>query len=210
MRVSPANPCPSREAPMDALRVRLGSLVEWAIAAMFLTATFAVGSLVIGELSARRIHPSAPAARTVVAATPSAVPAGAVSVPVLPFSDGKEIRVGDTAAAVATRLGRAAESGRQEVDRGTPRRAADPLLRVRRDSGSSSCTSRSSATAIHASRRFTCPSAIRGIRFAFGSRIRFRDPGSGPGSIWLSPRAPPRPGSRPPSAADASEGCCAR
>jgi hypothetical protein len=54
-----------------------------------------------------------------VAATPNAVPAGAVSVPVLPFSDGKEIRVGDTATAVATRLGRAAESGRQEVDRGS-------------------------------------------------------------------------------------------
>jgi hypothetical protein len=104
---------------MDALRVRLGALVEWAIAAVFLTGTFAVGSLVIGELSVRRIHPSAPAARTFVAATPVAVPAGAVSVPVLPFRDGKEIRVGDTAAAVAARLGRAAESGRQEVDRGS-------------------------------------------------------------------------------------------
>jgi hypothetical protein len=104
---------------MDALRVRLGSLVEWAVAAVFLTATVAVGSMVIGELNVRRLHPTAPAARTVVAATPAAVPAGAVSVPVLPFSDGKEIRVGDTAAAVATRLGRAAESGRQEIDRGT-------------------------------------------------------------------------------------------
>ena len=37
---------------------------------------------------------------------------------VLPFADGKEIRVGDTAAAVAGRLGRAAESGREESDRG--------------------------------------------------------------------------------------------
>jgi hypothetical protein len=104
---------------MDAARVRFGSLVEWAVAAVFLTATVAVGSLVVGELSVRRVHPTAPAARTFVAATPNAVPAGAVSVPVLPFSDGKEIRVGDTAAAVATRLGRAAESGRQEVDRGS-------------------------------------------------------------------------------------------
>jgi len=104
---------------MDAVRVRLGALVEWAVAALFLTATVAVGSLVVSELSARKLHPTAPVARTVVAATPSAVPAGAVSVPVLPFSDGKEIRVGDTAAVVASRLGRAAESGRQEVDRGS-------------------------------------------------------------------------------------------
>jgi hypothetical protein len=103
---------------MDAVRVRLGALVEWAVAAVFLTATLAVGSLIVGQLRVARIRPSAPAARTAVA-TPAAVPAGAVSVPVLPFSDGKEIRVGDTAATVATRFGRAAESGRQEVDRGT-------------------------------------------------------------------------------------------
>ena len=44
----------------------------------------------------------------------------AVSVPMLPFLDGKEIRVGETVSAVAGRLGRAAESGRQEVDRGSP------------------------------------------------------------------------------------------
>jgi hypothetical protein len=50
---------------------------------------------------------------------PPSVPPRAVSVPVLPFLDGKEIRVGATAAAVAEMLGRAAEVGRQEVDRGT-------------------------------------------------------------------------------------------
>ena len=41
-----------------------------------------------------------------------------MSVPVLPFRDGKEIRIGDTAAAVTSKLGRAAESGREEADRG--------------------------------------------------------------------------------------------
>jgi hypothetical protein len=103
---------------MDALRVRLGSIVEWAVAAAFLAATFGVGSLVFRELKVSRIQPSVPAAQSAVAGTPSAVPAGAVLVPVLPFQDGKEIRVGDTASAIAVRLGRAAESGRQEVDRG--------------------------------------------------------------------------------------------
>ena len=55
----------------------------------------------------------------VVASIPAAVPPRAVSVPVLPFLDGKEIRIGETVSAVAARLGRAAESGRQEIDRGS-------------------------------------------------------------------------------------------
>jgi hypothetical protein len=105
---------------MDALRVRVGSVVEWLVAAAFLGATFAVGSLIFREMQVPRPRASAPAPQSaVVAATPPAVPAGAVSVPVLPFRDGKEIRVGDTASAIAARLGRAAESGRQEVDRGS-------------------------------------------------------------------------------------------
>jgi hypothetical protein len=109
---------------MDALRVRprfrLGPVLEWVIAASFLAATVAVGSLVVRELNpagpARAETPAA--ARPLVASIPSAVPARAVSVPVLPFIDGKEIRVGETVSAVAAKLGRAAESGRQEVDRG--------------------------------------------------------------------------------------------
>lgn len=104
---------------MDALRVRFAPVVEWAVAAAFLAATVSVGTLVLGALRAPHVPRSAPSvARTVVAATPAAIPSGAVSVPVLPFRDGREIRVGDTATSVATRLGRAAESGRQEIDRG--------------------------------------------------------------------------------------------
>ena len=104
---------------MDALRVRVGAFVEWAVAALFLAATFGVGSLMLQQLRLPRVQPSSPVARGVIAATPPAVPSGAVSVPVLPFRDGKEIRVGDTVAAVAARLGRAAESGQQDIDRGT-------------------------------------------------------------------------------------------
>jgi hypothetical protein len=111
---------------MDALRVslrsRIGPVLEWFVAAVFLFATFAVGSLIFREL-----RPAAPPAiraggtspRPIVASIPAAVPAGAVSVPVLPFIDGKDVRVGDTVAAVAARLGRSAEVGRQEVDRGS-------------------------------------------------------------------------------------------
>ena len=101
-------------------RLRIAPIVEWMVAAAFLFATVAVASLVVKELRGpARITASTPAARPLVASMPSAVPPRAVSVPVLPFIDGKEIRIGATAAAVATSLGRAAESGRQEVDRGT-------------------------------------------------------------------------------------------
>jgi hypothetical protein len=103
---------------MDALRARLGPVVEWAIAAAFLAATVAVVSLILQEFRVSRLHLTEPVGRIVSDPAPGAVPPRAVSVPVLPFRDGKEIRVGDTAAAVAARLGRSAESGRQEVDRG--------------------------------------------------------------------------------------------
>lgn len=110
---------------MDALRLRSRfrwtPVFEWLVAAAFLAATVAVGSLIVGELRPALPARAAttPAARPLVASIPAAVPARAVSVPVLPFIDGKEIRVGETVAAVAARLGRSAESGRQEVDRGT-------------------------------------------------------------------------------------------
>lgn len=108
---------------MDALRMRtafrFGPVVEWLVAAAFLLATVAVGSLIVRELRApAAARAPQPASRPLVTTTPAAIPARAVSVPVLPFLDGKEVRVGETAAAVAARLGRAAESGRQEVDRG--------------------------------------------------------------------------------------------
>ena len=103
-----------------AARLRIAPIVEWMVAAAFLCATVAVASLVVRELQGpARITAAAPAARPLVASMPPSVPARAVSVPVLPFLDGKEIRIGATAAVVAASLGRAAESGRQEVDRGT-------------------------------------------------------------------------------------------
>lgn len=102
---------------MDAFRVRLASVLEWGIAAAFLTATVAVGSLILqGVRGPSRI--AAAELPAPIAAIPATVPAGAVSVPVLPFRDGKEIRVGDTASSVTSSLGRAAESGREESDRG--------------------------------------------------------------------------------------------
>jgi hypothetical protein len=107
------------DAVRSSARFRFAPLVEWLVAAAFLCGTIAVASLVIQELRGPvRITASAGPARPLVASIPPSVPPRAVSVPVLPFLDGKEIRVGETAAGVASLLGRAAESGRQEVDRG--------------------------------------------------------------------------------------------
>ena len=107
---------------MDALRVgtrfRVHALVEWLIAAAFLFATLAVGGMILQELRGTPAARRPPDVRPTFASIPASVPAGAVSVPVLPFIDGKEIRVGESFAAVASRLGRAAEVGRQEIDRG--------------------------------------------------------------------------------------------
>jgi hypothetical protein len=108
---------------MDAVtaRARLGAALEWTIAAAFLLATVAVGSLIVREL---RVVPQANAVEPAVAASsrptpmPPAVPERAVSIPTLPLADGTEIRIGETMSAIAARLGRASESGRQEVDRG--------------------------------------------------------------------------------------------
>jgi hypothetical protein len=98
------------------VRVRLGSALEWFMAALFLAATCAVGVLIAREL---RMTPAAPvqaAARAVDA--PAAIPARAISVPVLLLLDGKQVKVGDTVESVASTLGRASEVGRQLADRG--------------------------------------------------------------------------------------------
>jgi hypothetical protein len=85
------------------VRARLGSALEWFVAALFLIATIAVALLIAREL--RVSTPVAQAAPETDTVLPVAVPARAISVPVLLLLDGKEVRVG-------------AEVGRQQVDRG--------------------------------------------------------------------------------------------
>jgi hypothetical protein len=105
---------------MDALGVRpvarFSSIVEWLVAMAFLGASVLIAALIAWELRPR------PAAATepvpALSNVPPSVPARAVSVPVLPLPGGQEIRVGDTVSSVSARLGRSAEVGRQEVDRG--------------------------------------------------------------------------------------------
>jgi|SRR6516164_2924880 hypothetical protein len=104
---------------MDALRVRFGSALEWAVAAAFLAATIGVATLILHDLRGAGIRPAAPAsAALVVNDVPSSVPKGAVSLPVLSLADGKSVRIGDSVANVSATLGSAAETGREQADQG--------------------------------------------------------------------------------------------
>jgi hypothetical protein len=99
-------------------RVRLAPALEWLVAAVFLVATLGVASLIVREL---RTAPAAVGPGAVVAmpaALPAAVPARAISVPLLLLVDGRQVKVGDSVEDVARVLGRAAEVGTQVVDRG--------------------------------------------------------------------------------------------
>jgi hypothetical protein len=107
---------------MDVIRTRLGSAVEWVVAAIFLLATVAVGSAVLRELRAAASagpDPARPAISTgATAALPASLGPKAVSVPLLILAEGRELHVGDTAARVADVLGREAETGVQQSDIG--------------------------------------------------------------------------------------------
>ena len=109
-------------APGFTSRMRFAAVVEWLMAAVFLTGTLAVGGMLLGGLRVPRVasaSAASPAVQPLPSTAPPSIPSGAVSVPVLPLADGKELRIGDSVQSVAARLGRAAESGRQEVDRGS-------------------------------------------------------------------------------------------
>jgi hypothetical protein len=106
---------------MDALGVRsirLSAVAEWLVAASFLLGTFVVAALIVRELQPPPAAQAAAPVAPLPGSIPAAVPSGAVSVPVLPLPDGIELRIGETMSGIAARLGRSAESGRQEVDGG--------------------------------------------------------------------------------------------
>lgn len=104
---------------MHVVHARVGSAVEWVVAAAFLIATLGVGSLVLRELRAAATavpELSVPAAAPGFSALPAGLADKAVSVPLLILTEEKEIRVGDTQARVASVLGREAETGVQQTD----------------------------------------------------------------------------------------------
>ena len=112
---------------MEATRARFGSVLEWIVAAAFMVAAFFGGSVIMREL--RTVDAAMPViAREAVVnvVAPDGLPPRAVSVPVLLLPDGRQVRVGETFAAIAGRLGREAEVGTQTVE---PGRFGDRLTR---------------------------------------------------------------------------------
>ncbi|HEY8548499.1 MAG TPA: hypothetical protein VIL35_00970 [Vicinamibacterales bacterium] len=103
---------------MEVVRIRVGSALEWVVAALFLFATLGVGSLVLRELRAAAAVTSPVGPATFAAVAPAGLSERAVSVQLLLLEQGKEIKVGDTAARVAELLGREAETGAQHADVG--------------------------------------------------------------------------------------------
>ena len=103
---------------MEASRSRVESILEWAVAAIFVLGVIAVGTVAIREFRTVSTVMPVLARETVtpMAAAPAGVPPRAVSVPILLLSDGLAVRVGESLSLIVERLGRAAEAG-QAVER---------------------------------------------------------------------------------------------
>lgn len=101
---------------MEATRARLGAALEWILAGACIAAAFIIASLVVREM--RSVSATVPviAGEAPPASPPAGLPGRAVSVPMLLLPGDKTIRVGETVAAVAARLGRNAEVGAQTVE----------------------------------------------------------------------------------------------
>lgn len=104
---------------MEPGRIRVASILEWAVAVGLVVATLAIGALVAREF--RTVTAGTPVIADEVPApalpAPAGVPSRAVSIPVLLFPDGQDVRVGETLAQIAARLGRQAEVGMESVER---------------------------------------------------------------------------------------------
>jgi len=102
---------------MDATRARFGSLLEWILAAACIVAILALGSIAVREFRTVAAVMPVIAHEAAPPDPPAAVPSRAISVPVILLPNGAELRVGDPAAEVVSRLGRQAEVAAPSIDR---------------------------------------------------------------------------------------------
>lgn len=99
------------------VRARMSSLLEWVAAAACIVGVLAVGSVLVRDLRTVSAVTPVIAHEEAVPDPPAAIPTRSVSVPVLLLSDGSQLRVGDAAAELATRLGSLAEVAAPAIDR---------------------------------------------------------------------------------------------
>ncbi len=102
---------------MNVTRARFGSLLEWILAAVCIVAILAIGSMAVREFRTVAAVTPVIAHEAALPDPPAAVPSRAISVPVLLLPNGVELRVGDPAVDVASRLGRQAEIAAPSIDR---------------------------------------------------------------------------------------------
>lgn len=106
---------------MDATRARFGPVVEWLLAATLILAAIGVGSIGIRELRAVRAVLPLIAHEAASSDSLAGLPARAISVPLLLLGEGREVRIGDTASAVTSRLAGAAQVLSESVERANAR-----------------------------------------------------------------------------------------
>jgi hypothetical protein len=102
---------------MVATRARVSSLLEWLAALACIIALAALGSVLGRDFRSVRALTPVIAHEEAIPDPPAAVPTRSVSVPVLVFGDGAELRVGDSVAELSTRLGPEAEVAPPVIDR---------------------------------------------------------------------------------------------
>ena len=104
---------------METTRSRFGSILEWLIAAAFMVAAFALMAVAVPGLRGVRALTTTPVLATEAPApdVTATVPPRAVSVPLLLFGDGRQIRIGDRVSDIVSRLGGDAQVGGDAVER---------------------------------------------------------------------------------------------
>ena len=110
-----------RRGVVSAIRIRIGGMVEWALAAGIVLALVAAGSFLAREYRSVAgvipVNVRASSATAPLIAPPAVVPSGAVSLPMLVLSDGRDVRVGETVTEIAARIPRSAEVAAPAVER---------------------------------------------------------------------------------------------
>lgn len=102
---------------METTRTRFGSILEWLIAAAFIAAIVAVTAVALPQFEAVRAVTPVLATEGPAPEATAVVPSRAVSVPMLLFGDGRDVRIGDRLSDVMSRLGANAQVGADAVER---------------------------------------------------------------------------------------------
>jgi len=124
---------------VEVTRARFGSLLEWAVAAACALAIATLGSLIFQGLRTPRgiVRVNVEAAEAApMPDPPAAIPARAVSVPLILLNDGTELRVGERESTISAKVKRAWQTGVETLERTTAGTRITRAVRALKVSGS--------------------------------------------------------------------------